>query len=129
MSINWVDENDDSHPVIRFSKDESIGIQYLTKKLGIILNDLPKLANDTDLNNLPNLFTVARADRDQNLNGAPITDSSEGYNYIIAQLGFINQNAQLRVQVAISIKQAPIVMKVRVFTSSWGAWQKVTFES
>lgn len=124
MSINYIDEENNSIPVLRFGKE--MGISFLSKKLGLIFNDIPKLPNDADLNNLPDLFTFARADRDQNLNGAPITDSSEGYNYFILQFGF---STIYRVQVAFSLKLSPIVMKVRCYTSSWGEWQKVSFET
>ena len=127
MSINYIDEDNTSHPVIRFGKD--IGISFLSNKLGLIYNDIPQLANGTDLNNLDGLFNLVRANRGQNLNGSPITDSSEGYNYFILQIGFDTTN-KYRVQFAVSVKLNPIIFKVRTFTGSeWGPWRQVAFET
>lgn len=125
MSLNYIDENNGTHPVIRFSKDETAGIQYLTKKLALVFNEIPKLANGTDLNNLPNLFTFARADRDQNLNGSPITASNEGYNYFILQFGFTSGSSQLRYQIAFSLN-VDVIIKARCYTSNWGSWKTIT---
>lgn len=123
MSINYVDEaNSVNEPVIRFGNTEAKGIRFLSKKLGLIYNEIPKFANDTDLNSLSDVFVFGRGDRDQNLTNAPFT--TETYNYFVIQFGFSNY----RVQFAISLSFDTII-KVRVLTSSWSPWKTLAFES
>lgn len=110
--------------VLRIHNNESQGITYLEKKLGLILDEVPQLSDGTDLDNLSTTFVFARAKRNQNLNGAPITASEEGFNYFILQFGF---ETLYRFQIAFSLKQAPIIIKARCNTgTSWGAWQRIS---
>ena len=110
--------------VLRIHNNESQGINYLDKKLGLIYNNVPQLPNGTDLDNLPTTFVFARAKRDQNLNGAPISTASEGFNYFIIQFGF---DSVYRFQIAFSLKLAPLVIKARCCTGeTWGAWQSIS---
>ena len=117
LSIKDVTNN---RNVLRVHNNITDGIQFFGAKLGLMFDQVRQLSNNTDLNSLPSTFAFSRANQDQGISNKPFT-STECYNFVIWQFGWDT----LKVQIGIGIAQTT-PLKIRVYTTSWGAWRTIT---
>lgn len=106
--------------VLRIHNNASDGITFLNSKLGLMYDQVKQLNYNIDLNNLTNMFYFARGHQDMNISNTPFT-SEECYHFVLWQFGWDTT----KVQIAFGIAQA-CPLKMRVYTTSWGAWKTIS---
>ena len=122
--LNIEDVTNNIPHLLRIYNNTSDGIRYLENKLGLLYDQIQAFANNTDLNNLPNMFTIGRGNINQNITPMPIEEGEDGFNFVILQFGWDT----CKFQFAFVLAQACIV-KMRTYTTSWGPWKKFALET
>lgn len=108
-----IDDVINSIQVLRMTNNENTGIRYLGNKLGLLYDQIQTFADDTDLNNLPNMFTIKRGSKDQNITPSPIKEGEPGHNFVILQFGWGSYKFQFAFILAVAC-----IVKMRVYTTS-----------
>ena len=111
--LNIEDVTNNIPHLLRIYNNTSDGIRYLENKLGLLYDQIQAFANNTDLNNLPNMFTIGRGNINQNITPMPIEEGEDGFNFVILQFGWDT----CKFQFAFVLAQACIV-KMRTYTTS-----------